>query len=128
MYQFILFHWKLFNLLTKFEGKGLRSELKNRAGSPALKAGFKNLFGPPSIESNAILPESLSLRLAFKFDTFEAVKSSDFEVFSFFRSRIWSSGVESQSLSCEIKERKVLIFLCQDFILKISKIFKIRNI
>ena len=57
---------------------------KNRAGPPALKAGFENLFGPPSIESNAILPESLSLRLAFKFDTFEAVKSSDFEVFSFF--------------------------------------------
>ena len=85
----------------------------------------KIYLAPPSIESNAILPELLSLRLVFKFDTFEAVKSSDFEVFSFFRSRIRSLEVNPcQLLSCEKKRKKDCYFVS-----RLSfKIFTVQNL
>ena len=81
MYQFVYVSFITFYFLFKFEVRTeVRIEKLGRA-SGAQGRFSKNLFGPPSIESNAILPELYPFRLAFKFDTFEAVKSSVFEVF-----------------------------------------------
>ena len=116
--QLLCFVSLKFPLLDEVEGKGLMSELKNRAGPPALKAGFKNLFGPPSIESNAILPESLS-----------SLRSS-----SFWTSEVFSSlSITDLRLTTvdhfpvKRKERKVVIS-CQKLYLKMFKMFKISNV
>ena len=115
MYQFVYVSFITFYFLFKFEVRTeVRIEKLGRA-SGAQGRFSKNLFGPPSIESNAILPELYPFRLAFNFDTFEAVKSSDFEVFSFFRSRIRSLEVDHCHFPVKRKERKVVIS-CQNFL------------
>ena len=78
---------------------------KNWAGPPALKAGFKNFIGPPSIESNAILPESLS------------------KVFSSLL--IKDARLTTVNHFPEMKRKKSYSFVSKTILLKYSKMLKI---